>query len=107
MSNDAGHKVSIKIMDKQYLIGCPEGTEAELFIAAEYLDKKMREIRDAGKVLGLERVAVMTALNLSHELLQNKAQQQETIEKRLQKLSNKIDNSLTKPNDALESESKK
>ncbi|WP_293266648.1 cell division protein ZapA [Neptunomonas sp.] len=96
MSNDAGHKVAIKIMDKEYLIGCPEGSEAELFVSADYLDKKMREIRDAGKVLGLERVAVMTALNLSHELLQNKAQQQEKIEERIQVLSQKIDKSLIK-----------
>ncbi|BBB31392.1 cell division protein ZapA [Neptunomonas japonica] len=97
MSNDAGHKVAIKIMDKEYLIGCPEGSEAELFVSADYLDKKMREIRDAGKVLGLERVAVMTALNLSHELLQNKAQQQENLEERIMKLSKKIDSSLIKP----------
>ncbi|WP_028470551.1 cell division protein ZapA [Neptunomonas japonica] len=97
MSNDAGHKVAIKIMDKEYLIGCPEGSEAELFVSADYLDKKMREIRDAGKVLGLERVAVMTALNLSHELLQNKAQQQENLEERIMKLSQKIDSSLIKP----------
>ena len=99
MSNDAGHKVAIKIMDKEYLIGCPEGSEAELFVSADYLDQKMREIRDTGKVLGLERVAVMTALNLSHELLQNKAQQQEKIEERIQKLSQKIDSTLKKPKD--------
>lgn len=94
MSHDTGHKVAIRIMDKEYLIGCPEGAEAELFNSADYLDKKMREIRDAGKVLGLERVAVMTALNLSHELLKSKALQQEELEERIQKLSEKIDSSL-------------
>ena len=48
MSNDPGHKVAIRIMDKEYLVGCPEGAEAELFNSADYLDQKMREIRDAG-----------------------------------------------------------
>ena len=94
MSNDPGHKVAIRIMDKEYLVGCPEGAEAELFNSADYLDKKMREIRDAGKVLGLERVAVMTALNLSHELLESKAQHQEKFEERIQKLNQKIDSTL-------------
>ena len=94
MSNDPGHKVAIRIMDKEYIIGCPQGAEAELLNSAEYLDKKMREIRDAGKVLGLERVAVMTALNLSHELLKSKSQNQEKFDERIQKLNQKIDSSL-------------
>ncbi len=94
MSNDPGHKVAIRIMDKEYLVGCPEGAEAELFNSADYLDQKMREIRDAGKVLGLERVAVMTALNLSHELLKNKAEHQQKFDERIQKLNQKIDSSL-------------
>lgn len=94
MSNDSGQKVAIRIMDKEYLVGCPEGAEAELFNAADYLDKKMREIRDAGKVLGLERVAVMTALNLSHELLKSKVEGQEKLGERINKLNQKIDNSL-------------
>ncbi len=95
MTNDPGHKVAIRIMDKEYLVGCPEGAEAELFNSADYLDQKMREIRDAGKVLGLERVAVMTALNLSHELLKNKAENQQRFDERIQKLNQKIDSSLT------------
>lgn len=94
MSNDPGHKVTIRIMDKEYLVGCPEGAEAELFNSAEYLDKKMREVRDAGKVLSLERVAVTTALNLSHELLKSKAEHQEKFDTRIQRLNQKIDSSL-------------
>lgn len=94
MSHDPGHKVAIRIMDKEYLVGCPEGAEAELFNSVDYLDKKMREIRDAGKVLGLERVAVMTALNLAHELLKSKAVHQEKFDERIQKLNQKIDSSL-------------
>jgi cell division protein ZapA len=57
-------------MDKEYQVACPEEQEAELVISAKYLDKQMRSIRDTGKVIGLERIAVMAALNISYELLQ-------------------------------------
>ena len=63
-------QVSVRILDKEYQVACPEEQEAELVVSAKYLDKQMRSIRDTGKVIGLERIAVMAALNLSHELLQ-------------------------------------
>ncbi len=62
--------VSVKILDKEYQVACPPEQEAELMVSAKYLDKQMRGIRDSGKVIGLERIAVMAALNISHELLQ-------------------------------------
>ena len=62
--------VSVHILDKEYQVACPEEQQAELIISARYLDKQMRAIRDSGKVIGLERIAVMAALNISHELLQ-------------------------------------
>ena len=52
------------------LVACPPEQEAELTVSASYLDKQMRSIRETGKVIGLERIAVMAALNISHELLQ-------------------------------------
>ena len=64
------HTVTVKILDKEYQVACPEDQEAELTVSAKYLDKQMRNIRDTGKVIGLERIAVMAALNISHELLQ-------------------------------------
>ena len=96
MSQVKHHQVTINILDKEYVIGCPEGSEAELSAAAAQLDKKMREVRDGGKVLGMERIAVMTALNLSHELLLHNSQQQHAIEKKLQLLGERIDQSLSK-----------
>jgi len=66
--------VTVKILDKEYKVACPEEQEAELVVSAKYLDKQMRSIRDTGKVIGLERIAVMAALNLSHELLQSSQQ---------------------------------
>jgi len=62
--------VTVKILDKEYQVACPEEQEAELVVSAKYLDKQMRSIRDSGKVIGLERIAVMAALNISYELLQ-------------------------------------
>jgi cell division protein ZapA len=61
--------VTVKILDKDYQVALPEDQEAELMVSAKYLDKQMRSIRDSGKVIGLERIAVMAALNISHELL--------------------------------------
>ena len=62
--------VTVKILDKEYQVACPADQEAELAVSAKYLDKQMRSIRDTGKVIGLERIAVMAALNISYELLQ-------------------------------------
>jgi cell division protein ZapA len=64
------HTVTVKILDKDYQVACPEDQEAQLVVSARYLDKQMRSIRDTGKVIGLERIAVMAALNISYELLQ-------------------------------------
>lgn len=62
--------LSVHILDKEYQVACPEEQQAELVVSARYLDRQMRAIRDSGKVIGLERIAVMAALNISHELLQ-------------------------------------
>jgi cell division protein ZapA len=62
--------VTVTILDKEYQVTCPVEQEAELVVSASYLDKQMRSIRETGKVIGLERIAVMAALNISHELLQ-------------------------------------
>lgn len=61
--------VTIHIMDKMYHIVCPPDERANLENAARYLDSRMREIRSNGKVIGADRVAVMAALNITHELL--------------------------------------
>ena len=68
--------VSVNILDKEYQVACPPEQEAELIVSASYLDKQMRSIRESGKVIGLERIAVMAALNISHELLQASEQDQ-------------------------------
>jgi len=61
--------VTVQILDKEYCIACPADERSNLQSAARYLDGKMREIRSAGKVIGADRVAVMAALNITHDLL--------------------------------------
>jgi cell division protein ZapA len=61
--------VDVSIMGREFKIACAEDEREGLMTAVSYLDKKMREIRDSGKVVGVERIAVMAALNLAHELM--------------------------------------
>ena len=69
-------RVSVRIMDKEYVVACAYEERSALLDAAEFLNTRMREIRDSGTVVGLDRIAVMAALNLSHEFL--KARDRET-----------------------------
>jgi cell division protein ZapA len=62
--------VIVKLLDKEYQVACPPGQQEALAKSARYLDQQMRGIRSNGKVIGLERIAVMAALNISNELLQ-------------------------------------
>lgn len=61
--------LDIKILDRELRVACPEEERGELLDAVAYLDRKMREIRDAGKIASVERIAIMAALNITHELL--------------------------------------
>lgn len=89
--------VSIQILDKEYKVSCaPEEREA-LLQSARILNMKMREVRDAGKVLGVERIAVMTALNIIHECLQSGHAYHEHMQylgRGIDRLVTKIDNVL-------------
>jgi len=61
--------LDINILGRQFRVACPEDEQPDLLKAVAYLDQKMRDIRDAGKVIGVERIAIMAALNIAHELL--------------------------------------
>jgi cell division protein ZapA len=68
--NDRVTRVSVRILEKEYQVSCPMDERSALLDAAELLNSKMREIRDGASVVGLDRIAVMAALNLANELLQ-------------------------------------
>ena len=65
-------RVTVRLLDKEYQVACPEDEREALLESADMLNRKMKEIRDSGKV-GVDRIAVMAALNLCHEMLQGKA----------------------------------
>jgi len=65
--------LDITILGREYRVACKETERDELLQAVQFLDNRMREIRDAGKIAGAERIAVMAALNIAHELLREKA----------------------------------
>ncbi len=69
MSDNKTQTLDIRILDRELRVACPEDERAELLDAVAYLDRKMREIRDGGKVISVERIAIMAALNIAHELL--------------------------------------
>jgi len=92
------HNVTVRILDKDYQVACPADQESELLVSAKYLDKQMRTIRESGKVIGLERIAVMAALNISHELLRA-SETPEQVElppsvESVNRLNRKLDNAL-------------
>ena len=64
--------LQVTIMGREFRVACPEEEQAGLLEAVDYLNRKMLEIRDAGKVIGLERIAIMAALNIAHEFLTTK-----------------------------------
>ncbi|MDO3388571.1 cell division protein ZapA [Gilvimarinus sp. SDUM040013] len=61
--------INVRILDKDYQVACPDEERRALIESAQILDERMRMIKNSGSVIGLERIAVMAALNLSHELL--------------------------------------
>ena len=90
------HTVSIDILDKSYQVACEPEQEPELQQAARDLDDQMRAIRSTGKVIGLERVAIMAAPNLSHQvlLLQSGVQLDDSQEEQIKGITSRIDEAL-------------
>ncbi len=101
MSEVKNPAVTVSILDKDYLVTCSDEERHDLMRSADFLDKKMREIRDNGKVIGADRIAVMAALNISHELLNRdgnnpKTSADEQIGTRIKGLQEKIEQALFK-----------
>ncbi len=73
MTEAALARVSVRILEKEYQFACALDERAALLDSAEYLNTEMKKIRDSGKVIGLDRIAVMAALNMANELLKNRS----------------------------------
>ena len=91
-------RVSVRILEKEYQVACLPEERSELLDSAEFLNGKMRDIRDAGNIVGLDRIAVMAALNLAHELLKrnrNEAIESEVTE-RVREMRERVESALSR-----------
>ena len=96
--SDRQTTVSVKILDKEYQVACPDHEVDALTASARYLDKQMSQIRDSGKVFGLDRIAVMAALNIANELLANRSRVDEvsaSMQDRVHSLTERISLALS------------
>ena len=89
-------QVSVRILDKDYQVACPANERTDLLDSAEILDARMREIRDSGRIVGLDRIAVMAALNMANDLLhaQQRDQAIEADVDRIKLISERVDSAL-------------
>ena len=71
MSAADKNAITISLLGREFRVGCPEGEQKQLMASVEYLNRKLKEVRDTGKVVGNERIAIMAALNIAHELMSN------------------------------------
>jgi cell division protein ZapA len=91
-------RVSVRILEKEYQVACLPEERSELLDSAEFLNGKMRDIRDAGNIVGLDRIAVMAALNLAHELLKrNRNDTLDTeVNERLRQMRDRVEAALNR-----------
>jgi cell division protein ZapA len=97
MEKTSSEPISVSILDRDYQFACEPGERKALKEAAAFLDERMRSIKGAGRLMALERIAVMTALNLSDELLKlqkNEKYRQDNVDNRIRMLVNELDDAL-------------
>lgn len=90
--------IAIRLLGKEYQVSCPNGQEHSLMDAAYLLNQKMTEVKNNSRVIGLERIAIMTALNLANEILAIKSDKEKAdykIKSKLEYLEQKFDNIYT------------
>lgn len=85
---DSSRPLSVRILEKEYFVACAAEERTELLDSAELLNTRMKEIRDSGKIVGLDRIAVMAALNLAHEVIKLRARDQGSEQDATHKLRN-------------------
>lgn len=94
---DTFAQVSVRILDKEYQVACPAHERTDLLDSAEVLNAKMREIRDSGRIVGLDRIAVMAALNMANDLLHAQARDrvlEDDVSDRLKVISDRVESVL-------------
>jgi cell division protein ZapA len=98
MSESDVARISVRILEKEYFVACPHDERSDLLDSAEFLNGKMREVRDGGKVVGLDRIAVIAALNLANDLLRAQKKDRKIEEQfgtRIRALRERVDGALS------------
>ncbi|MFT4998509.1 MAG: cell division protein ZapA [Chitinophagales bacterium] len=99
MSSDEKKTVNVTILDKPYQVALPSGEHVALTASARHLDEHMRAIRKGGKVVGLERIAVMAALNITNDLLKQDVEEEANNrynDHSINRLSSKVDEAIAR-----------
>lgn len=94
---DSSVLVSVGILDKEYKIACQNGQQEDLRASAQYLDRCMRDVRNNGRIIGADRIAIVAALNISHELLEQRRAHkllEQNLNERIRILQHKIEQIL-------------
>lgn len=93
--------VDVSIMGREFRVSCTPDEREALMASVSYIDRKMREIRDTGKVIGVERIAIMAALNVAHELLTTRSGGFDIgdFKRRVNVMQEQIEQSLAEQND--------
>ena len=93
--------LTISLLGREFRVACPEGEERQLLAAADHLNRKLKEVRDTGKVVGNERIAIMAALNIAHEFMSNTGKasgapsvDNATIKRRILAMQESLDSAL-------------
>jgi cell division protein ZapA len=97
----SANPITVQILDKEYRIACPAGEEEALRESATFLNKRIIEVRESGKVIGPDRITVMAALNLAHEFLSERNEHEQVtsnINNRVRTLHERIDNAIRSSN---------
>lgn len=82
----ASAQVTVRILDRDYHVACPSDERESLLKAADLLSQEMSEVRDSGRVVGMDRIAVMVALNLAHQFLQAESERNATVSQSLERI---------------------
>ncbi len=95
--NESTAQVSVRILDKEYQVACPANERTDLLDSAEVLNAKMLEIRASGRIVGIDRIAVMAALNMANDLLHAQARDRTLdgdVSSRLKLISDRVESVL-------------
>jgi cell division protein ZapA len=100
----AAKGLDVTIMGREFRVACAPEEQEQLLTAVEYLDNKMREIREAGKVIGVERIAIMAALNITNEFLNTRVGGFDVgdFKRRMNSMQKRIDEAMADQDDLFQ-----